>query len=168
MSYLFAFSYCSWGSQVKNAELVCCSFLSGPCFFQSSEERVIGSWAKQMKGLLFSCLVVSDSVTPWTASFQASPSFTISRSFIKLMSIELMMPSNHLISVIPFSYCLKSFPTSGSSPLSWLLTSGSQSTGTSVSASVLPMKTQDCPLRLTCLKSFQSKGLSRVFSNTIV
>ena len=45
--------------------------------------------------LLFSCQVMSDSVTPWTAAFQASPSFTISRSLFKLMSIELVIPSNH-------------------------------------------------------------------------
>ena len=47
--------------------------------------------------LLFSCLVVSDSVIPWTAACQASLSFTISQSFPKLMSIESVMPSNHLI-----------------------------------------------------------------------
>ena len=45
--------------------------------------------------LLFSCQVMSDSVTPWTAAFQASPSFTISWSLFKLMSIELVIPSNH-------------------------------------------------------------------------
>ena len=71
-------------------------------------------------------------------------------------------------SVVPFSSCPLSFPASGSFPVSQLLTSSGQSTEASASASVLPMKTQDCPLRLTCLKSFQSKGLSRVFSNTIV
>ena len=47
--------------------------------------------------LLFSCSVASDSVTLWTATCQASLSFAISRSLLKLMSIELMMPSNHLI-----------------------------------------------------------------------
>ena len=47
--------------------------------------------------LLFSCSVVSDSVTPWTTACQASLSFTISQSFPKLMSIESVMPSNHLI-----------------------------------------------------------------------
>ena len=47
--------------------------------------------------LLFSHSVVSDSVTPWTAARQASLSFTISWSLLKLMSIESMMPSNHLI-----------------------------------------------------------------------
>ena len=108
-------------------------------------------------------------VTPWTASFQVSLSFTTSQRSLKLMSIELMMPSNHLILCHPLFYCLQSCPTSGSFPLSWLLTSGSQSTGMSVSASVLPMNTQGWfSLGLTGLISFQSKGLSRVFTSTIV
>ena len=47
--------------------------------------------------VIFSYLVMSDSVTPWTAARQASLSFTISQSLLKLMSIELVMPSNHLI-----------------------------------------------------------------------
>ena len=47
--------------------------------------------------LLFSCSVVSDSETPWTAAHQASLSFTISQSLFKLMSTESVMPSNHLI-----------------------------------------------------------------------
>ena len=52
--------------------------------------------------------------TPRTASCQASLSFTMSQSLIKLMSIELVMPSNHLILVTPFSSCLQSFPATGS------------------------------------------------------
>ena len=47
--------------------------------------------------LLFSCSVMSDSATPWTAAHQASLSFTISWSLLKLVSIELVMPSNHLV-----------------------------------------------------------------------
>ena len=57
--------------------------------------------------------------TPWTAASQASLSFTLSQSLLKLLSIEMMMASNHLISVMPFS-CPQSFPASGSFPLSWL------------------------------------------------
>ena len=49
----------------------------------------------------FSCLVVSDSATPWTAARQASLSITISQSLLKLMSIESVMPSNHLIVCCP-------------------------------------------------------------------
>ena len=72
-------------------------------------------------------------------------------------------------SVIPFSSCLQSFPTSGSFPMSQLFAWGGQSIGVSASASVLPMNTQDwSPLGWTGWISLQSKGLSRVFSNTTV
>ena len=72
-------------------------------------------------------------------------------------------------SVVPFSFCPQSFPASGSFPLSQLFTSGGQSIGVSDSTSVLPMNTQDwSPLGWTGWISLQSKGLSRVFSNTAV
>ena len=72
-------------------------------------------------------------------------------------------------SVIPFSSCLQSFPASGSCQMSQLLASGGQSIGVSASTSVLPMNTQDrYPLGWTGWISLQSKGLSRVFSNTTV
>ena len=70
-------------------------------------------------------------------------------------------------SVFPFSSCLQYYPASGSFPMSQLFTSGGQSTGVSASASFLPMNTQDwSPLGWTGWISLQSKGLSRVFSNT--
>ena len=70
-------------------------------------------------------------------------------------------------SVIPFSSCPQSPPASGSFPMSQLFTWGGQSIGVSASASVLPMNTQDqSPLEWTGWISLQSKGLSRVFSNT--
>ena len=72
-------------------------------------------------------------------------------------------------SVIPFSSWLQSFPASGSLQISQLFASGVQSIGVSASASVLPMNTQDWfPLGWTGWTSLQSKGLSRVFSNTTV
>ena len=72
-------------------------------------------------------------------------------------------------SVIPFSSRLQSFPASGSSQMSQFFASGSQSIGISTSASVLPMNIQDWfPLGWTGWISLQSKGLSRVFSNTTV
>ena len=72
-------------------------------------------------------------------------------------------------SVVPFSSCLQPFPPSGSFPVSQLFTSGPQSTGVSALASFLPMNTQDwSPLGWTGWISLQSKGLSRVFSNTTV
>ena len=72
-------------------------------------------------------------------------------------------------SVVPFSSYPQSLPASGSFPMSWLFASGGQSIGASDSASVLPMIIQDWfPLGLTDLIFLQSKGPSRVFSNTTV
>ena len=72
-------------------------------------------------------------------------------------------------SAVPFSSRLQSFPASGSFPRSQLFSSGDQRIGALVSASVLPMFIQGWfPLGLTGFISLQSKGLSRVFSNTIV
>ena len=72
-------------------------------------------------------------------------------------------------SVVPFSSCLQSFPASGSFPMSWLFTWGSHNTGASASASVPPMNIQGWfPLGLTGVILLQSRGLSRVFSNTTV
>ena len=82
-------------------------------------------------------------VTPRTAAHQASLSITNSRSPPKPMSIESVMPSNHLILLfIPFSSCLQSCPASESFPMSWLYASGGQSIVVSASASVLPMNSQ--------------------------
>ena len=72
-------------------------------------------------------------------------------------------------SVVPFSSCPQSLPAAGSFPMSQLFTSGGQSIGVSASTSVLPMNNQDwSPLGCTGWISLQSKGLSRVFSNTTV
>ena len=72
-------------------------------------------------------------------------------------------------SVIPFSSCLQSFPASGSFLVSQFFTSGGQSIGASASASVFPMNIQDWfPLRWAGWSFLQSKGFSRVFSNTTV
>ena len=114
----------------------------------------------------FSHSVVSNSETPRTAACQASLSITNSWSLRKLMSIELVRPSSHLII---FSFRLQSFPTSGSFQMSQLFVSGSHSIGVSASASVLPMNTQGwSPLGCTSWISLQSKGLSTVVSNTTV
>ena len=74
-----------------------------------------------------------------------------------------------LSSVVPFSYCLQSFPASEFFPVSRFFASGGQSIGVSALASVLPMNIQGrFPLELTGLIFLQSKRLSRVFSNTTV
>ena len=107
--------------------------------------------------------------TPWITAHQASLSITNSWGLPKLMSIELVMHPNISSSVVPFSSCPQSLPASGSFPMSQLFAWGSQSIGVSALAWVLPMNTQDwSPLGWTGWISLQSKGLSRVFSNTTV
>ena len=67
--------------------------------------------SRTMLSLVFSCSGMSDYVTPWTAGCQASLSFTISQSLLKLMSIELVMPSNHLILSCPLLLLPSIFPS---------------------------------------------------------
>ena len=106
--------------------------------------------------------------TPWTAAHQASLSFTISQSLLVIMSIESVMPSNHLILSHPL--LLPSiFPTIRVFSNESALHIKCQIIGASASASVLPMNIHGWfPLGLTGLISLQSKGLSRVFSSTTV
>ena len=106
---------------------------------------------------------------PMDAARQASLSITNFRSLLKLISIESVIPFNHLILCHPLSSRLQSFPESGSFPMSQFFVSGGQSIEVSASASVLPMNSQDWfPLGWTGWISLQSKGLSRVFSNITV
>ena len=117
----------------------------------------------------FSRSVISDSVTPWTEAHQAPLSITNSQSLLKLMSIALVMPSNHLILCCPLLLPPSIFLSIRVlfSPISWFFASVGQSIRVSASASVLLVNIQDLfPLGLTCWISLQSKGLSRVFSNT--
>ena len=103
--------------------------------------------------------------TPWTAARQTSLSITNSWSLLKLMSIESVMSPNHLILCRPLLLPPSTFPASGSFPMSQFFASGGQSIG--ASASVLPMNIQGWfPLGIIGLITLQSKGLSRVFSNT--
>ena len=114
--------------------------------------------------LLFSCLVVSDSLwphglqhagLPWPSPSPGvcSNSCPLSRWYHPTISS----------SVIPFTSCLQSFPASGSFPLNQLFTSGGWNIGASASVSVLPMNIQDWfPLGMTGWISLQSRGLSRV------
>ena len=112
---------------------------------------------------------VSLFVTSWTAARQTSLSFTISQSLFKLKSIELVMPSNHLILCCPLSSCPQHLPASGSFPKSHLFASGGKNIGASPSASVLPMNIQGCcPLELIGLIILLSKGPSRVFSSITI
>ena len=76
-------------------------------------------------------------MTPWTAACQTSLSISNSRSLLKLMSIESVMPSNHLIFCCPFFSCLQSFSASGFFSSKSIFTSGGKSIRVSASASVL-------------------------------
>ena len=87
------------------------------------------------------CCCIRLFATPWTAVCQASLSFTISWSFLKLMCIGSVMPSNHLILCCPLLLLPSIFPRSF--PISCLFASGGQSTGASTLASVFPMNIQD-------------------------
>ena len=111
----------------------------------NSAQGYVAAWMRGEVGGRFSLFQSLSHVrllsTPWTAR-QASLSITNSWSLLKLMSIELVMPSNYLILCRPFSSCLQSFPASGSLLMSWLFASGGQSIGASASASVLPMNIQ--------------------------
>ena len=105
--------------------------------------------------------------TTWTAPHQASLSFTISGSLLKLMSIETMMPSNHLILCHSLLLLPSIFPTMRAFSNELALCIRCPSTG--ALASVLPMNIQDWfPLGWTGWISLQSKGLSGVLSSTTV
>ena len=127
-------------------------------------------WLKCLhQSVPFSCPVMTDSVTSWTVVCQASLSITNYRSLLKLVSIESVMPSNHLILSHSLLLLPSTFPASGSFPMSQLFASGGQSFGVSASALVLWMNIQDWfPFGLAGLMSLQSKGFLRIFFNTTV
>ena len=125
--------------------------------------------------LLFYCVVVQSLshvrlfASPWTAAHQASLSFTISRACSDSCPLSQWCPPTISSSAAPFSSCPQSFPASGSFPVSQLLASGGQRIGVSASAPVLPINIHSWfPLGLTSLTSLHSKGLSRVFSCTMI
>ena len=124
--------------------------------------------AKRPRGVQLSHSVVSNSVTSWTAECHTSLFITI-WSLLKIMSTESLMPFNHLILCCSLLLLPHFSPGSESFQMSQVFASGGQSIGVSTSASVIPMIIQDWfPWRWTSLISLQSKGLSRVFSNTTV
>ena len=107
--------------------------------------------------------------TPWTAECQASLSITNSRSYPNPCPLSQWCYPTISSSAATFSFCLQSFLSSRSFPLSQFFTLGGQNIGTSALASVLSMNIQGWfLLKLTGLLSMQSKGLSRVFFSTTV
>ena len=123
-----------------------------------------------LSSIQFSCSVVSDSLWPHKPQHD-KPLCPSPTPGVYPNSCPLSPWCHPPISssVIPFSSCPQSFPVSGSFQMSQLFESGGQSIGISASTSVLPVNTQDrSPLGRTGWISLQSKGLSRVFSNTTV
>ena len=107
-------------------------------------------------------------VTPWTAAHQACSPPTPG-AYPNSCPLNWWCHPTISPSVVTFSSCLQSFPTSGSFQMDQLFVSGGKSIGVSASTSVLPMNTQDqSALEWTGWISLQTKGLSRVFSNTTV
>ena len=135
-------------------------------YHSATRQACLPGSSVQFSSVAQTCPTLCD---PMITAQQASLSITNSRSSLKLMSIELVMPSSHLILCHPLLLLTQSLPASESFPMSQLFSWGGQSIGVSASASVLPMNTQDwSPLGYTGWLSLQSKGLSRVFSNTTV
>ena len=140
-------------------------FLKTPNYLKTCSTSFPGA---QSASVQFSCSVTSNSLwfhglkharlpCPWPSPRNCSNS----------CSLSWWCHSTISSSVVPFSSSLQSFPTSGSFLMGQFFTSGGQSTGASVSASVLPMNIQDWfPLGLMGLIALMSKGLSRVFSST--
>ena len=118
----------------------------------------------------FSCSVVSDSLRPHESQHARPPCLSQTPGvYSNPCPLSRWCHPAISSSVVPFSSCPQSLPASGSLPMSQLFAWGCQSIGVSASASVLPMNTQDWhPLGWTGWISLQSKGFSRVFSNTTV
>ena len=142
------------------------------CFMASRIVLQVGFSKKQiLRQTSFFSFVVAQSLSrvwlfgiPWTAAHQASLSFTIPWSLLKLMSIELMMPSNHLIVCHPLLLLSSIFPSIRIFSNESVLCIRWPKYWASAAGSVLSLNIQDwLPLGLTGLLSLQSKGLSRVF-----
>ena len=134
---------------------------------ECGEERQIYTEADSVQ---FSHSVMSDSLQPHELQYSRPPCPSPTpRVYPNSCPLSRWCHPTISSSVVPFSSCLQSFPASGSFQMSQFFASGGQSIGVSDSASVLPMNTQDwSPLGWTGWISLQSKGLSRVFSNTTV
>ena len=171
--------FCSRVNAFNIAFLVHRTWLALPCSFPclSVSHRMLflsSAWLKSTQSPFSSVQSLSHVrlfATPWTAACQASLSIINSQSLLKQMGMSPLSQWCHPIissSVVPFSH-LQSFSESGSFQMSQFFTSSGQSVSISASISVLSMNIQDWfPLGLTGWISLQSKGLSRVFSNTTV
>ena len=149
------------------------TLLNLPSHFMSKELKIqsqFSSWSLGHISVQFRCSVVSNSLRPHESQHARPPcpSPTPAVYSNSCPSSQWCHPGISS-SVVPFSSCPQCFPASGSFPVSQLFAWGGQSIGVSASTSALPMNTQDWfPLGGTGWISLQSKGLSRVFSNTTV
>ena len=146
------------------------SSLTSVCLWIFTMIKVMNIYVLPQSSVQFSCSVVSESLWPHGLQHARPPCPSptprvYSNSCPSSRWCHITISS----SVVPFSSCLQPFPASGSFAMSQFFTSGGQSIAVSVSASVLPMNIQDWfPLGWIGWISLQSKGLSRVFSNTTV
>ena len=145
------------------------SFALGIYFLQALPIKVYVKSKEGVSSVQFSS-VVSDSLRPHEPQHASSPCPSPTpRVYPNSCPLSRWCHLTILSSVVAFSFCLQSFPTSGSFQTSELFASGGQNTGVPALTSVLPMNTQDqFPLGWTGWISLLSKGLSRVFSNTTV
>ena len=140
--------------------------------FKLFESQFLPQWTYELGLLQFSSVQSFNHVwlfaTPWNTACQALLSVTNSKSLLKLMSMELVIPSNHFILCLHLLFLLSIFPNIRVFSSESSICIG-QRIGVSASASVLPMNIQDWfPLGWTGLISLLSKGLSRVFSSTTI
>ena len=132
------------------------------------ERKTMHCWSNHFASVQFSCSVVFDSLWPHGLQHVRLPyPSPTPRAYSNSCPLSQWCHPTVSSSVIPFSSCRQSFPSSGTFPMSQFFASGGQRIGVSASASVLPMTIQDWfPLEWTGWISLLSKGLSRVFSNT--
>ena len=145
-----------------NRLIFCCSLLLLPSIHIHMPTLFLDSFPIPFSSVHFSHSLMSDSLRPHEP--QHAPTSGI---YPNPCPLSPWCHPTTLSFTVPFSSCPQSFPASGSFQRSQLFASGDQSIGVSASASVLPVNTQDwSPLEWTGWISLQSKGFSRVFSNT--
>ena len=161
-----AFFLC-WFYLCESASGFCILFYGSICLFFQLYHTV---WIAIALSIHFNRSVISNSLQPQGLQHTSLPCPSpIPQACSNSSPLSWWCHPTVSSSVVPFSSCLQSFPASRSFSMSWSFASGGHSTGVSASASVLPMNIQGWfPLGWTGWISLQSKGLSRVFSNTTV
>ena len=163
--------HCSskWGE--IGANMVFCVLHRGKCcerFSRKSQEHSPSTNSCQRRccgSVAQSCLTLHHSVDC------SMPGASLLHRLMEFAQVHVRWVGWHCLTIsfsaVLFSFCLQSFPASSSFPVSWLFKSGGRSIGASASATVLPVQGW-FPLGLAGLISWQSKGLSRIFSSTTV